>query len=212
MAKQYNIPNLPKDYSDASQIEKWMSGIQKLFQSKNDADNKKENEIQNNINSSNSSILNIETILENFACFVDSKPKATNAGTFTSGSWVTRTFNTEVVNNIDGCSLNSNIITLPAGTYLIYASAPAYHCANNKTRVYDNTGSVVLIEGTVAFSSTSYSNASSLSISIGVVDITVQSDIILQHRCDTTQTVNGLGVQCSFDTGIFSIIILWKIK
>ena len=46
MAKQYNIPNLPKDYSDASQIEKWMSGIQKLFQSKNDADNKKEIEIE----------------------------------------------------------------------------------------------------------------------------------------------------------------------
>lgn len=46
MAKQYNIPNLPKDYSDASQIEKWMSGIQKLFQSKNDADNKKEIEIK----------------------------------------------------------------------------------------------------------------------------------------------------------------------
>ena len=52
MAKQYNIPNLPKDYSDASQIEKWMSGIQKLFQSKNDADNKKEIEIENSINSS----------------------------------------------------------------------------------------------------------------------------------------------------------------
>lgn len=46
MAKQYNIPNLPKDYSDASQIEKWMSGIQKLFQSKSDADNKKEKEIE----------------------------------------------------------------------------------------------------------------------------------------------------------------------
>lgn len=52
MAKQYNIPNLPKDYSDASQIEKWMSGIQKLFQSKNDADNKKEIEIENSINRS----------------------------------------------------------------------------------------------------------------------------------------------------------------
>lgn len=52
MAKQYNIPNLPKDYSDASQIEKWMSGIQKLFQSKSDADNKKEIEIEDSINSS----------------------------------------------------------------------------------------------------------------------------------------------------------------
>lgn len=40
--KDLIIPNLPKDYSDAEQLKLWMSGIQKIFKQKNDADAKTE--------------------------------------------------------------------------------------------------------------------------------------------------------------------------
>jgi hypothetical protein len=45
-----------------------------------------------------------------------------------SGTWTTRVFNTSIANGISGASLGTagaNIITLPAGTYLIDASAEA---------------------------------------------------------------------------------------
>ena len=55
----------------------------------------------------------------------DVKSAGTAGGTFTSGSWQTRTLNTEDSDTGGNCSLSSNQFTLDAGTYEINARASA---------------------------------------------------------------------------------------
>ena len=64
----------------------------------------------------------------------DQKTSGTEGGNFTSGAWNTRTLNTEVTDTI-GSTLSSNQFTLPAGTYYIEASAPAYSVGRHLSRL-----------------------------------------------------------------------------
>lgn len=61
----------------------------------------------------------LASALNQFAIFEDQKASGTSGGTPTTGARNTRVLNTTITNNITGCSLASNQITLPAGTYFI---------------------------------------------------------------------------------------------
>lgn len=56
------------------------------------------------------------------------------------GAWTPRGFNTLNFNSIAGLSLAANQITLPAGTYLFRASAPAAMCGSHQVRLADVDG------------------------------------------------------------------------
>jgi hypothetical protein len=77
----------------------------------------------------------------------DEKSDATGGGGFTSGSWVTRDLNTTVVNEIDGASLATNQVTLPAGKYRARGRAPAQTVANHRVRLQDITNTATLVLG-----------------------------------------------------------------
>ena len=64
----------------------------------------------------------------------DEKAQNTAGGTFTSGAWRTRDLNTVKTNEITGASLAANQITLPAGTYWVEWSAPAYVVNQNQSK------------------------------------------------------------------------------
>ena len=81
------------------------------------------------------------------AIFQDQKASATSGGNATSGSFLKRTLNTTVVNNITGCSLSSDVITLTAGSYLITASAPFYKVNGCQIRLQNTTAGTTLILG-----------------------------------------------------------------
>lgn len=70
--------------------------------------------------------------------------------TFTVGAWNTRVLNT-TDGSISGASLSSNEITLPAGTYLIEAWAPAWRVSGHKSRIYNVTTSSVELVGQNAY-------------------------------------------------------------
>jgi len=139
----------------------------------------------------------------------DEKSAGTNGGTFSNASWQKRDLNTEELNRISGASLSSSQITLPAGTYHIYASAPAYNVSGHKTRLYDTTGSAVLLYGTSEFCTqdTSDNQHTTRSIIDGVFTLSVQSVLELQHRCDASQT-DGFGRSASFGSGteVYSMV------
>ena len=131
------------------------------------------------------------------AAFSDQKVANTAAGTFTSGAWRTRDINTTVgTNGISGASIASNQITLPAGTYLISGSAPAYDVNQHMTRFYNITDSTVAINGGSA-----YTDATDImvtySIFSGVVVIAATKVFEVQHRCGTTAATNGFGIQAN---------------
>jgi hypothetical protein len=156
----------------------------------------------------------LNDVVDNFAdiaIFNETQASGTNGGTFTSGSYVKRTLNTTVVNNITGCSIASSVITLPAGTYHVFASAPAFAVNNHKSRLRNTTAGTNLQIG-----STMYTASGSLVTTLSEVQayftLTASTTIELQHQCATTKTTQGLGIECGFgDSEIYSQITIIRV-
>lgn len=140
----------------------------------------------------------------------DQKVTGVQGGSFNSGSWLTRDLNTIRTNTIQGSSLSTNQVTLPAGAYEIEASCPAFAVDNHASRLENITDAVTLFPGTSEFTAGSSQNRSFLK---GRISITATKVIALQHRCTTTGAVNGLGITGgSFVSNeIYSDIIIKKI-
>lgn len=138
--------------------------------------------------------------------FNDTKGTGVQGGTFTQGAWRTRDLNSEIINTITSCSLSSNAITLPAGTYHVTASAPAVSVQGHQTRIYQTSGTpAALITGTTEYSETADQNSSRSFIN-GTFTLASSQTIELQHRCESTKSTNGFGEAASFGDEVYSII------
>ena len=157
----------------------------------------------------------LNDVLDNFqdvAIFNEQQSSGTAGGGFTSGSYVKRTLNTTIVNNITGCSIASSVITLPAGTFSVQAWAPAFSVNSHKTRLQNTTAATTIALGMNAFSGNAASYAETHSFVNCVFTLSVSSTIELQHRCQDTKTTNGLGVICTFgDNEVYSQIQIARI-
>lgn len=137
----------------------------------------------------------------------DQKADGVVGGAATSGSWIRRTLNTSVNNTISGASLSSNLITLPAGTYEIEASAPGYQVDSHQVRFFSNTQGII-IYGTCEFANPSSGlefelvlKAEGMTRSYVRGRFTINStvsDFELQHQVATSKTNDGFGLPCSF--------------
>lgn len=136
----------------------------------------------------------------------------TGSGTFTSGVWQTRILNTAVTNEITGASLSSNQITLPAGKYIIEASAPAFKVNNHKTKLYNVTDA-----SDVAFGSTEETwatdNTSCRSFLATEITLSDAKVFEFQHRCITTYSAIGFGPSTAVLTGteVFAVVKIWQV-
>jgi hypothetical protein len=115
------------------------------------------------------------------AVFNETQAANTNGGTSASGSFIKRTLNTTVKNDISGCSIASSVITLPAGTYYVIARAPTNQTAQVQAKIRNTT------DGTdLALSGSGY-NPPSTSANI---DSTIQGFFVLaaskRHRTTNT--------------------------
>lgn len=141
----------------------------------------------------------------------DQKAAGTDGGDCVFAAWRTRDLNTLTVNTITGAALSSNQITLPAGTYSIEWSAPATSVNNHQSIFVSTPTAVYVSTGTIE-----YSNNSALmttrSIGTAVFTLAGAQNFELQHRCETTNTVDGFGIAQGFTTEIYSIVKIWKIK
>lgn len=140
----------------------------------------------------------------------------TSAGSATSGSWQTRTLNTELVDDI-GSTLSSNTFTLPAGTYIFMSSAPAQNCGRHQTRLFNVTDAVTQpntagsdMYGTSESASTSTSTTSRSHIT-GEFTIAGTKTFRLEHRVVTSRATDGYGEAAGFGVGeIFADVKVWK--
>jgi hypothetical protein len=146
-----------------------------------------------------------------YAVFYDEKAQSTSGGTFTSGAWRTRDLNTTQINNITSCSLSSNQISLPAGTYFIIARAPAYVVYRHQTRLQNITDSTTTITGATSFSPES--NIWAESFLFGQFTITGTKTFELQHQASNTKAGDGFGTATDHfvSPSIYSHIIIEKI-
>ena len=142
----------------------------------------------------------------------DEKSNNTYGGTFTSGAWQKRDLNTVKTNEITGASLSSSVITLPAGTYYIEASAPAIEVNAHKAKLYNTSDSSDVIIGTSQHNRSDNNYASSRSIVAGRFTISAQKNFELQHRCVATRGADGLGFASNFSVvEVYSDVKIWKV-
>jgi hypothetical protein len=150
----------------------------------------------------------------------DEKGVGTGGGTFTSGAWRTRDLNTERYNGITGASLAANRITLPAGTYRVWANAPAGIRAWSsgettywKARLYNITADE---EIPYCASESGYRYAKDddrynvRTIIVGVFTLTVESVIELQHYTTRDQDF-GRAASIDSKVEVYAQIELHKI-
>ena len=145
-----------------------------------------------------------------YAHFWHSKSSGQDGGTATAGSFNTRLLNNSTI-SMTGCSLSSNQITLPAGTYFCTGFAPSRDVDGNKARLQNITDSSTLILGSTALCADAY-NGFSESWMLGVFVLTGTKVLEVQHRVTTTKTTFGLGGQVTFGVEeIFTQIQFLKI-
>ena len=139
----------------------------------------------------------------------DEKTAGTDGGTFSGGSWQTRTLNTVVTNEISGASLSSNQITLPAGTYWVDAKAQSNFVGISKLRlrnVSDGTTAVVGLTGG------DFDNARAICHLRQRFTIASSKTFELQHRCQSGETNTGFGDGLNLgEIEIFADVCIWKI-
>ena len=141
----------------------------------------------------------------------DEKSAGTAGGDANNGSFQTRTLNTVKTNEISGASLASNQITLPTGTYYIYASGSAFQVQAHKMKLRNVTDSSDTLLGTSVFSTAAYEGKMQ-SMVIGRFTIASQKVFELQHRVADTKTTNGFGIASNFSvTEVYADVQIWKI-
>lgn len=125
------------------------------------------------------------------ACVVDQKTATTQGGTFTSGAWRTRDLNTTLWDDI-GITVSTNQITLPAGTYLMHAIAPALRVDEHKTKIYNISDATDEEIGTSGYGNPSVA-VNSYSETRAKITIASSKIFEVQHICDVTRATDGFG-------------------
>ena len=143
----------------------------------------------------------------NWIVLEDQKAVNTSGGAFYSGAWRTRDLNTKVSDPNNNCVLSSNQFTLTAGNYgLLLASAPVYLVNRHQTRLLAAGSPVKMGSSGYANSSDNGSDRSHLQYFVGTLanDTTFR----VEHICQITKTINGLGVSSVWGTGVFTQVII----
>lgn len=143
---------------------------------------------------------------------VDEKAADVDGGTFTSGSWQTRTLNTVLTNEISGASLSSNQITLPAGDYYIEARAPAVFVRLHKAKLRDITAGSDALIGSSCHIQNADDSGSTDSVMSGKLTVSSSTTYEVQHRCSDTRVTFGFGIASNF--GVverYAEVRIWKL-
>lgn len=135
----------------------------------------------------------------------------TAGGTFTSGSYQTRTLNT-LEGDASFVSLSSNQFTLSSGKYKIWAGAPAYRVDTHKIKLRNITDATDTIIGESGGSGSTI-DVFYNSVLMGVFEISDSKTFEIQHRCNTTRVSDGLGVTATYgDSEVYTQVRIEKIK
>ena len=139
----------------------------------------------------------------------DEKGVSAQGGT-SQTSYTKRDLNTSVTNEISGASLASDQITLPSGTYFIYAFAPSYSSNRHTAKLRNTTDSADTILGTSEYSETG--SSTSYCKIIGRFTIASTKVFEIQHRVQSSYATVGLGISKDMsETNIYTDVQIWKV-
>lgn len=142
----------------------------------------------------------------------DRRASGSDAGTFTSGAWQKRNCDDVQTNEISGASEASSVITLPAGTYHLRGRAPAFSVGNHQLRWRNTTDGSTTLVGGGANALSGSSNAQTDAFINGRFTIAGSKNFELQHRCEFSESTDGLGMAQSFgENEIYAEVLIWKV-
>lgn len=136
--------------------------------------------------------------------------RGVNGGSFSSGSYRTRTLNKVLKNTIELSGLSGNSITLPKGEYYVSGFASAYSVDLHMSRLYDISSGAVLIEGSAAHSPSATPLMTS-SLIEGSFTLSNTSQILLQQICTRSNATTGMGFASSEFENIYANLVFVKI-
>lgn len=135
----------------------------------------------------------------------------TAGGTFTSGSWVTRELNLEMVDTSSLGSLAANQYTLnSSGTYRFRGRACGYKCDNHQVRIQNITAGGTIASGANARAAAAGDDItwSEVLVRVALVGPVV---IELQHQCSATRATDGRGLASSFGINeVYAQLEIWR--
>ena len=139
----------------------------------------------------------------------DKKAIETDGGTFTEAGWRTRDINDEHSDTADICTISSNQITLPAGTYRCLIHCPARRCNRTQARLYNvsNSEMLLLSESTHLKDD---SDVTGHSVIQGRFTLAGTRVLEVQHKCNNTVAGNGFGIHASFADEIYTQAEFWR--
>lgn len=144
-----------------------------------------------------------------YAYLRDEKAAGTAGGAATTGSFQTRTLQTEVFDPSGIVSLSSNQFTLGAGTYWIIARVPMFRTQNTKVKVLNVTDTSDAIIGTNGFSTSD----GLLLVAAGRVTIGGSKAFAVQYRCSSNDAgnTNCLGIAANFAVvEVYTEVEIWR--
>ena len=150
-----------------------------------------------------------DVAFKSYAIIADQKSSGTTGGTFTSGSFQQRDLNTVLYDPDSIVSLSSNDFTLQAGSYFVRASAPAFGVDNNMCLLRNHTDSTNIQTGSTEFTS-NQSYTCLRSVVSARFTLSGAKALRITHKCQTTKSSNGFGVQTGFTTETFTIVEIFK--
>jgi len=143
--------------------------------------------------------------------------ETTSSGTNSAFSVAAKTWGKRLlesaVNTISGASVASNVVTLPAGTYTVTATAST-NAANNvdiQTRLHDTTNSVTLTASTAFSVDGNGGNGSPPCSLTGAFVLASSATIELQQYVNGTGTLGGGFAVNSGDTEVYAALTIIKI-
>ncbi len=143
------------------------------------------------------------------AVFQHTAAAGTNGGSSVAGSRQTLQLDSKPVDEI-GCTLSANIITLPAGTYLIKAWHNFYVTSRTRIYLYNVTTSTDLKVGL-----SSHCDASGDGNTLGIETVVTSAtsfQIKFQYRCESVASTNGLGVASNWsEAEIFGEVVVERL-
>jgi hypothetical protein len=125
-----------------------------------------------------------------------------------------RNLNTILTNTLNA-TLSQNEVTLDAGTYIVYASAPCFQGKNHRISVKNGDGSIILL-GTSEYNDAADSTQTSSVVAFEDFTITQQDTFKINHFITSGKANDGLGVALLDNRSqVYAqliFLIFWKVK
>ena len=138
----------------------------------------------------------------------DIKPTGSNGGTFNKDTWTTRDLN-NIDFNVEFLSLNSNIITIDPGIYIINVKAPSCNVQSSQIRLRNITNNTFML-GSNSYSANNITTICNL---LSRFEFTVQTQFDIQHICEKSINNIGFGRASGYGTvEIYTQIFIEKIS